>query len=174
MTSLTASQFIRFMSSRFMSKHIFPNRKDPPTHYQSRSGYTLIETLLVLLVVAFILALGASSFIHTIPKYRLQGAVWEVSARLNEARYTAILKGVPVRMRFSGSGYCLERHDPEGGAWLRLSGRSLEGVSLQANNAPIFHPQGTVSNLVTIWVENAWGRYKITLAITGRIKVAKG
>jgi len=139
-----------------------------------RAGYTLIEASLLLLVLVFIIYMGTSSFLHLIPKYRLHGAVWEVSAGLNEARYTAILKGVPVRMRFSGSSYCLERHDPEEDAWLRLSGRRLEGVSLRANNAPIFHPQGLVSNMATIWVENGWGRYKITLAITGRIKVAKG
>jgi hypothetical protein len=77
-------------------------------------------------------------------------------------------------MRFSGSTYCLEQQNIQDGPWLRLSGRRLEGVVLRANNMPIFHPQGTVSNLATIWVENGWGRYKITLAITGRIKVAKG
>ena len=138
------------------------------------AGYTLIEAILVCLVVGVIIALGASSFIHLIPKYRLHGAVWEVSAKLNEARYTAVLKNAPVRVRFTGSGYCLEQQHGEDGSWLRLSGRRLEGVSLRANNAPIFHPQGTVSNLATIWVENGWGRYKITLAITGRIKATKG
>jgi Tfp pilus assembly protein FimT len=140
----------------------------------SRAGFTLIETLLLLFVLALIIFIAASSFTHLIPKYRLHGAVWEVSAKLNEARYAAVLKGAPVRMRLSGSTYCLEQRNTQDGSWLRLSGRRLEGVVLRANNTPIFYPQGTVSNLATIWVENGWGRYKITLAITGRIKVAKG
>jgi len=138
------------------------------------AGFTLIETLLLLCVAAFIIFIGASSFAHLIPKYRLHGAVWEVSAKLNEARYAAVLKGAPVRMRLSGSTYCLERQNAEDGSWLRLSGRRLEGVVLRANNSPIFHPQGTVSNLATIWIENSFARYKITLAITGRVKVTKG
>ena len=138
------------------------------------AGFTLIEILLVLFVAAFIIFIGASSFAHLIPKYRLHGAVWEVSAKLNEARYAAVLKGAPVRMRLSGSTYCLERQNAEDGSWLRLSGRRLEGVVLRANNMPIFHPQGTVSNLATIWIENSFARYKITLAITGRVKVTKG
>jgi Tfp pilus assembly protein FimT len=138
-----------------------------------RVGYTLIEALLLLLIVAFIIFIGASSLTHHIPKYRLHSAVWEVSAKLNEARYTAVLKGAPVRMHISNSDYCLEQQNIQDGSWHRLSGRRLEGVALRANNTPTFYPQGTVSNLATIWVENRWGRYKITLAITGRIKVAK-
>ncbi len=138
------------------------------------NGFTLIEMLLVLSVVAIIIGIGASLFISVMPKYRLQAAVWEVSAKLNEARYTSVLKGTPVRMRFADSGYCLEHQSAEDGSWLRLSGRRLEGVSLRANNAPVFYPQGTVSNLATIWVENGFASYRITLAITGRVKVTKG
>jgi len=171
---VTSAPSHKFAPGGCASKHVSPNGKEPVRRATSQAGFTLMETLLLLFVAALIIFIGASSFTHLIPKYRLHGAVWEVSAKLNEARYTAVLKGAPVRMRLSGSTYCLERQNIEDGSWLRLSGRRLEGVVLRANNTPIFHPQGTVSNLATIWVENGWGRYKITLAITGRIKVAKG
>lgn len=46
----------------------------------------------------------------------------------------------------------------------------LEGVNVEANNSPLFHPEGTVSNLASIYVFNSWGKYRITIAITGRIK----
>jgi hypothetical protein len=52
-------------------------------------------------------------------------------------------------------------------------GNILEGVNIQANNSPVFHPQGTVSNLASIMISNTWGSYKITLAISGRIRIAK-
>lgn len=143
-----------------------------------RAGFTLIETAVAFLVLAALVYLGASSFLHLLPKYRLQGAVWEVTARLNEARLTALLEGTAVRWRVlppegSEGGYVLEKHDPADGSWKRLFIRRPPGVSLRANNAPIFHPRGTVSNLATIVVENSRGAFRITLAITGRVKVVK-
>ena len=162
------------LSGAFKPKLVPLNSRGFPGLLPKPAGFTLIEMLLILSVVAIIIGIGASSFISVIPKYRLQAAVWEVSAKLNEARYTAVLKGTAVRMRFADSGYCLEHQNAQDGTWLRLSGRRLEGVSLRANNAPVFYPQGTVSNLATIWVENGFARYRITLAITGRVKVTKG
>jgi len=43
-------------------------------------------------------------------------------------------------------------------------------VTLKANNTPVFYPEGTVSNLATILVSNDRGGYRITLAMTGRVK----
>ncbi|OGD29525.1 MAG: hypothetical protein A2Y56_07540 [Candidatus Aminicenantes bacterium RBG_13_63_10] len=144
----------------------------------NRRGFTLIETVAALLVSAAVVYLGTASFLNLLPRYRLQGAAWEVAARLNEARLTALLEGSAVRWRaLSPSGnegaYVLEKQDPTDGEWKRLAGRRLAGVALRANNAPIFHPRGTVSNLATIIVENSRGLYRITLAMTGRVKIVK-
>ncbi|MBM3296763.1 MAG: prepilin-type N-terminal cleavage/methylation domain-containing protein [Candidatus Aminicenantes bacterium] len=139
----------------------------------SRRGFTLIETATALFVLAAVVSLGTASFLELLPKFRLQGAAWEVAAKLNEARLTALLRGTAVRWRAAGNGYVLEMRDPDDGSWKRLGGRRPPGVLLRANNAPVFHPRGTVSNLATIVVENSRGLYRITLAITGRVKVVK-
>jgi hypothetical protein len=83
------------------------------------------------------------------------------------------MSGAPVRVRFAGPGFIIESHDAGSGAWRETRAVALPGVLVRANNSPVFHPQGTVSDLATITVENARGAYRITIAITGRIKAVR-
>ena len=99
--------------------------------------------------------------------------MWEVVSHLNYARYRAIFKGESYRVVFSRECCAVEKYNQELKEWKNEKVNFLEGATLQANNSPTFHPQGTVSNLASIIVANAWGEYKITLAISGRIKVAR-
>jgi prepilin-type N-terminal cleavage/methylation domain-containing protein len=140
----------------------------------SRKGFTLLETVLAIALAAFFAYAGSISFSRLVPKFRLQGAVWEVESSLNQARFKAAWKGAPVRVRFGESSrYALEVYDGETDAWRLDRAAALEGVMVAANNAPVFHPQGTVSNLATITLSNSSGSYKITIAISGRIKAVK-
>jgi len=133
-------------------------------------GLSLVETLVALFLLSVLLHLGANSFYRLEPKYRLQVAVWEIVSRLNHARFRAVLDGTPVRVRFGERRYRLEQWDEGTEAWRIIDGSALTGVTVKANNAPVFHPEGTVSNLTTIQVVNVRGGYRITLAITGRVK----
>lgn len=135
-----------------------------------RRGFTLIE-ILVALAAAGCLALGASYAIGRVgPRLDLRSGAWRVTSGLNQARFRAILSGDPVRVRFAAPGFFLERYDAGEGAWRTALGVPLPGVLVRANNAPVFHPQGTVSGLATITVSNKEGSYRITIAITGRIR----
>lgn len=134
-------------------------------------GFSLFETLVCLLLLAVLLGLFSLFFLNVSPKYRLERAVWEIHSRLNYARYKAILTGNKMKVRFTPPFINVERFEDEQERWILEMKNILEGVNLEANNSPIFHPGGTVSNLVSISVYNSWGRYKITLAITGRIKI---
>jgi prepilin-type N-terminal cleavage/methylation domain-containing protein len=136
-------------------------------------GFTLIETVVVLLLAGLLIYGGAVSFKQLIPKFRLQTGVWEIGSSLNQARFGAIWKGAPMRVRFEGSGYTLESYDEEAKTWRVVRSARLEGVKVEANNDPAFYPQGTVSNLATISVSNSRGAYRITVAITGRVKTVK-
>jgi prepilin-type N-terminal cleavage/methylation domain-containing protein len=145
---------------------------------RGRAGFTLIESAAALLVLAAVVYVGALSFLHVLPQFRLRGAVWEITAMLNEARLTAILEGAAVRWRALPPrdglwGFVLERLDPLDGSWKTILLRRATGVVLRANNTPTFHPRGTVSHLATIIVENRRGLYRITVAITGRVKAVK-
>ena len=136
-------------------------------------GFTLLEVLVFLSIFAVLLGLASSSFLNSSDKYRLQKAVWEIHSKLNYARFKAVFNGTKSRVSFNPTGYIIEKYDQNNGEWKVEMGNVLEGVLIQANNSPVFHPQGTVSNLASITVSNTWGRYKITLAISGRIRIAK-
>jgi prepilin-type N-terminal cleavage/methylation domain-containing protein len=138
-----------------------------------RKGFTLIEALAALAVTGVLILLSVSAFFNLAPKYRLERATWEIQTRLCYARYKAIRQGYPVRLQFSPAGYTVEKYDDGLDAWQPESAGAIEGVSIQANNTPTFHPAGTVSNFATILVSNSWGTNKITIAITGRIKVTE-
>jgi hypothetical protein len=83
------------------------------------------------------------------------------------------MSGEPVRIRFFPSGFVFERYDETAGAWRPARTAVVSGVTVRANNAPVFHPQGTVSGLATVTVANSRGSYRITVAITGRIRTVK-
>lgn len=136
-------------------------------------GYSLIEITLALFLIAIMIGLASISFLHTSPKYKLINAVREIHSRMNYARYKAIFSGNKIRLRFEPDNYSIERYDESQEKWIREMTNILEGVHIQANNTPTFHPRGTVSNLASILVSNTWGKYKISLAISGRIKVTK-
>jgi Tfp pilus assembly protein FimT len=141
--------------------------------YPMKKGMSLIEALVLLLILGILLQAGALSFHQMEPRYRLQAAVWEILSQLNHARFRAILDGTAVRVKFSPGSYALEEWDPEQKTWGRTDVSMIQGVQMSANNAPVFYPEGTVSNLATITLSNATGGFKITLAISGRIKATR-
>jgi len=133
-------------------------------------GFTLIEILIGVFLLSILIGLCSLSFSNLSPKYRLKKAVWELHSRLNYARYKAVFDSQKVKINFGATFYTIEKYDEEQELWKLDLKQDLEGVTLEANNSPIFHPAGTVSNLASIYIFNSWGRYRITIAITGRIK----
>jgi prepilin-type N-terminal cleavage/methylation domain-containing protein len=141
-------------------------------YYENRErGFSLVEVLIASFIVAIILGLASTSFLNLAPKYKLNSAVREINSRLNYARYKSIFEGVKVRVKFNQHSYAIETYDEEKNEWKREREYFLNGVTLKANNSPVFHPVGTVSNLASIYISNSWGKHKITLAISGRIKI---
>ena len=136
-------------------------------------GFTLVETVMVLAMAGLLVYGGAVTFHGFVPKLRLQAAVWEVQSSLNQARFKAIWRGTPFRVRFVPGGIRVEAYDGESGVWRLDRSGIFEGVEVAANNDPAFYPEGTVSNLATITVANSRGAYKITIAISGRVKTVK-
>jgi Tfp pilus assembly protein FimT len=137
---------------------------------KQRRGFSLLEALVSLFLLGLVTATASRSLQRSTPRYRLLRAVREVHSAMNSARYRAIFKGFRVRVRFNERGYVVEDFDPSEGEWKNRPSVRLEGVTVEANNAPVFHPLGTVSNLASIYIWNGRGRYRITIAISGRIK----
>jgi type II secretory pathway pseudopilin PulG len=136
-------------------------------------GFTLVETALVLALAGFLFYGGIVSMKALAPKLRLEAAAWQVRSALNEARFGAAWTGTPRRVRFRAWGFALETYDEGSKAWRPVRSARLEGVEVSANNDPAFYPEGTVANLATVTVTNLRGAYKITVAISGRVKVVK-
>lgn len=141
------------------------------THLVYKNGFSLIEILTTISIFSILLGLASVSFLHLSPKYRLISAVREIHSRMNYARYRAVFKGTKVRIYLEADGYTIQTYNPTGASWASSPKVYLEGVIIEANNSPTFHPIGTVSNLASIYVSNTWGKYKISLAISGRVKV---
>ncbi len=135
-----------------------------------KKGFSLVEATIALFVLGMLIYVASTSFLSSSPRYQLKRAVSQITTILNLARYKAIFEGVSTRVAFDSSGYRVEKFDENLKAWRSTDLSVLGGVTLQANNSPTFHPMGTVSNLASIYVSNSQGKYKITIAITGRIK----
>jgi prepilin-type N-terminal cleavage/methylation domain-containing protein len=136
-------------------------------------GFTLLEIMISFSIFAVLLGVAWASFFQASHKYRLQRAIWEIHSKMNYSRFKAVFYGTKFRVSFNPHGYTIERYDQEADSWKMEQGNIFEGILVEANNNPIFHPEGTVSNLASITVSNVWGSYKITLAISGRIKTVK-
>lgn len=140
---------------------------------EDRKGFTLLESVIALAVLSILIGTVATPVSHMASRIRLDRATWEIQAKLNEARMLSLWEGVMTRIRFAEGGYSLEAFQPGSNSW-KGQGRAFpEGVCVKANNNPIFLPTGAVSGLATILISNSRGAYKITLAITGRIKLAR-
>jgi type II secretion system protein H len=140
---------------------------------RGRRGFTLVETLVALALTVLVAGSAAYAVFGLGPRLQLRAGVWEVTAGLGQARFRAVMSGEPVRVRFVASGFVFERRDEAAGAWRTARTEVLPGVTVGANAAPVFHPQGTVSPLATVTVSNARGAYRITIAITGRIRTVR-
>ncbi|HEX2695495.1 MAG TPA: prepilin-type N-terminal cleavage/methylation domain-containing protein [Acidobacteriota bacterium] len=138
-----------------------------------RPGFTLIEAVLVLALVSILVLAGAASASRSAARFELERAVWEIKMRLNQARIRSVWEGVPTRLRIERAGFSLETYDEDTKTWKSIESGRWEGVTVEANNTPVYHPTGSVTGMATILVSNARGAYKITLAITGRIKATK-
>ena len=134
-------------------------------------GFSLLETVIALALILIIIYGASNAFLGNAPKHRLNKAAWEVQTRLNYARHKAIFEGRPFRVRFSPTGYVVEEFDGVINTWRAEASGLCEGVAIEANNCPTFHPVGTVSNMATITISNTAGSCRITLAISGRIRV---
>lgn len=137
------------------------------------SGFSLIEVVISITILGLIIALLTHSFTNQTPKYQLKKATWEIYSRLNYARYKAIYRGMKYKVRFESNCYVIEKFNESEGEWRTEQRSFLGGVKISANNSPIFHPRGTVSNMASITIQNPRGQYKISIAISGRIKITE-
>ena len=82
-----------------------------PNQWQMRCGFSLVELLIVLAVLAVVAGIVLPSLRSPLDKSRLTGAAKELQASLAKARSLAIRQGSPVYFRYeiAGDRYVIER-----------------------------------------------------------------
>jgi type II secretion system protein H len=146
------------------------------------SGYSLIEILVVLAILAIMGGLASVSFEGQLVQYRLHHAVRSLVTDLRGARQLAITEGRPVRLLLDleQDRYRIEllaeadipvngirdlRDRRQGFGEIDLSG-STGGEEI------VFQSNGTTTNWTTITLKNGRGSEKrISVILTGRVKV---
>ena len=70
-------------------------------------GFTLLETMVALAIVAVLLTLALPSFGSILSRYRLKSAAEQLSTDLGELRFLAAQRGVPLHLHVhAGAQWC--------------------------------------------------------------------
>jgi type II secretory pathway pseudopilin PulG len=149
-------------------------------------GWTLLETLAVLGLLAIALGLTGFGFRDWLPGWHLQAAAQDLVLDLQQTRWRALAQNQYYRLVFSPEqeSYVLERESGNGGSrWPGLpegpvrefsnpdSPHYHPGVDLaQVSRNPVFSPRGTAAG-TTIILQSGVLRKIITVSSLGRVKV---
>jgi len=136
-------------------------------------GFTLIENLVMVSVLGFLLILAIPFQARVRSRYNLEMAVWQIHSEINHLKYKAVKDLVPYRFCIFSRGYVIEKYNNASSEWKKVDQKILSGIWLEANNSPVFYPEGTVSHLASITMANSAGKYRLTVAISGRIKIIR-
>ena len=120
-------------------------------HRPDRTGFTLVEVLITLLVLATVSSLAVASFISMLDNYRLEGAVQGLHADLQFARSEAVKRNQHVRITFTSGNswsYTLAALDNAGtpttiktATVADYPGTSMAAVSFGGGTALLLQPE---------------------------------
>ena len=144
------------------------------------SGFTLIEMMVVIAVLAIVAAIAIPNFMSLLPGMRLNGAARQVMGDLMAARMNAVKQNNRFRVFFNNPGtnqyQILDDDDNDGSADTgeEITTKNIQDnyydVTFSSTTNPIFYPRGTAYG-TTVTVTNSSGSKDVKVAITGRVKI---
>ena len=146
---------------------------------ETRQGFTLMELMIVLGIMSITLMLSNMWLSSQLPQWRLNGVVRQVVSDLVAAKMTAVAERNRQRIFFQDNRHYVILDDKNNNGKIDVGEHQeardiqadYQGVTITASNNPSFLPRGTASNLASITLTNSAGSKKITVSITGRVKV---
>jgi len=135
------------------------------------TGYTLPELLASLCIISVLLFHGIAGFSSFMRRAEIQNQLRAVSFSLSKARYDAIRQNRVMKISIKENIIYtqLKKHN----RWELYSDLQLKNVSASTNRSPVFHPDGMVSPLCSIYISNKYYSYKISISIAGRFKITR-
>lgn len=132
-----------------------------PTHAghlrraRAAQGWTLIEQLMVLVIVAVLVTIALPSMGKVLARSRLQSAQMDLMAGLQHARYIAVSRGLPAVFCPSDDGSDCVRTSRWEGGW--LIGMDRNGDNHPDQSAIVTGPQAPAG----MHVRSSVGRYRV-------------
>ena len=148
-----------------------------------QSGFTLIEMMIVIAVLAIMSAIAIPNFMSLLPGMRLNGAARQVMGDLMAVRMNAVKQNNEFKVFFNSPGanqyQILDDDDNDGtadtGEAITTPAKNIQDnypdVTVSSTNNPIFFPRGTATGLPTVTLQNSSGTKTVTVSIAGRVKI---
>jgi type IV fimbrial biogenesis protein FimT len=145
---------------------------------QKNEGFTTIELLLVVGLMAILMSIAALSYLSMRPAMRLNGASRQMMGDLMMARMKAVNENNDFKVIFIDSQQyqILDDDDGDGtidaGEWSTTKDiqDNYPGVTLSASTDPTFFPRGSANN-ATITLSNMTGSKTVSIGNTGSVKI---
>lgn len=133
------------------------------------SGFTIIELMIVIVVIAIIIAIAAPSFQKMLERNRLKSAVEEVKSDLQLAKSEAIKRSTNVSFSLTTGtpwSYTVDSIPVK-----TVSGDQFEGVSVASNTTTTFdHRQGK-ANASSVVLSTPNYQSQVSVSNLGRIRI---
>jgi prepilin-type N-terminal cleavage/methylation domain-containing protein len=140
--------------------------------YRKPQGFTLIETLVSLVVAGVIAAIAAPSFISWLSAERVKDTLIKVEGALKEARSSAVKKGRSCTLRITAQSITAFRIDPVSGNSVPDPGCLPTGTRDFSNQASVVGLVGTGGSTGTLVTFSLRGTTPVTQS-TGAILVRR-
>ncbi len=142
-------------------------------------GFTLVEMMIVIAVMAILAAIAAPNFTSYMAHRRLNGAARQVMTDLMEARMRAVSQNNRFKVFFLDDHHRYKVLDDANNNNTEDSGETSTtkdirneyyDVTFSATADPIFYPRGTAYG-TTVTLTNSSGSKRVSVATAGRVKI---
>jgi prepilin-type N-terminal cleavage/methylation domain-containing protein len=139
-----------------------------------RRGFTLLELVVVLAIVAVLTTFAVSRLIPLVDWIAADGAARDVTSALAVTRTAAVLRGTRARLRIAPDSLRVDREGPAGWEpYARWAGPASVGVTLTVSNPEVvFSPLGIAWGLSNTRIVLSRGSQieTITTSRLGRVR----